>query len=395
MQDFNGDGLVDIADNGRVLYNRIVDGFPTFAATSEGTPNPIQGTDVGLLGGSFVYTEEVIEAKRKALEAESPLHDVVRVWRAPFDGTVTYEAPITVNPMSADGVGYAVQHNKKELVRGVLPASGNIPLGGKLQVKAGDFLYFRVQSVYSGTEDRVDLSPFIKYDEITGQGARQMEVDETGVDIRTYSASADFVQGEESVSVIAGPGTVSIGGGYQKSTLSGYVLLRIVRNNFRGDSAGCQASLLQAAGEAHGVLPYTETADGGRHRLLLLRDGDERPSGLAQVSWSPVVTLMKPDGSKIQSFYSPQRTMYNKIIVLAKSDLMPELGKRDVEYLDDSVFVSGHTSFSLSDDEVAPTKMELEIREKGGAPLPVVKSDGKLKAKVPIWREAGLCLPVR
>ncbi|HQH66494.1 MAG TPA: toxin TcdB middle/N-terminal domain-containing protein, partial [Clostridia bacterium] len=382
MQDFNGDGLVDIADNGRVLYNRIVDGVPTFAATSEGTPNPIQGTDVGLLGGSFVYTEEVIEAKRKALEAESPLHDVVRVWRAPFDGTVTYEAPITVNPMSADGVGYAVQYNKKELVRGVLPASGNIPLGGKLQVKAGDFLYFRVQSVYSGTEDRVDWSPVIKYDEITGQGARQMEVDETGVDIRTYSASADFVQGEESVSVIAGPGTVSIGGGYQKSTLSGDVLLRIVRNNFRGDSAVCQSSLLPAAGEAHGVLPYTETLMAGDTVSFSFEMETKGQVDWRQVSWSPVVTLTKPDGSKIQSFYSPQRTMYNKIIVLAKSDLMPELGKRDVEYLDDSVFVSGHTSFSLSDDEVAPTKMELEIREKGGAPLPVVKSDGKLKAKV-------------
>ena len=44
FQDFNGDGLVDLADNGTVYFNRIVDGVPTFEKSSFGTPNPIAGT---------------------------------------------------------------------------------------------------------------------------------------------------------------------------------------------------------------------------------------------------------------------------------------------------------------------------------------------------------------
>ncbi|NHX22348.1 hypothetical protein HA396_29775, partial [Escherichia coli] len=38
FMDFNGDGLVDFADGGRVYYNRLVNGVPTFYATSSGTP---------------------------------------------------------------------------------------------------------------------------------------------------------------------------------------------------------------------------------------------------------------------------------------------------------------------------------------------------------------------
>ena len=56
FQDFNGDGLVDLADNGTVYFNRIVDGVPTFEKSSFGTPNPIAGTPENVLKALMART---------------------------------------------------------------------------------------------------------------------------------------------------------------------------------------------------------------------------------------------------------------------------------------------------------------------------------------------------
>jgi hypothetical protein len=43
FMDFNGDGLPDFVSGGKVQYNRIVNGIPTFLTSSINTPSPVSG----------------------------------------------------------------------------------------------------------------------------------------------------------------------------------------------------------------------------------------------------------------------------------------------------------------------------------------------------------------
>ena len=109
--DFNADGLVDLAYNGTVLFNHINEnGEPVFTASSQATPNPIVGQseiDIGILPDP---AEE-----QSMLEKQFPLHDAVRMWQAPFDGTVSIQAPVNLLNVASDdnhtdGVKVNVQH---------------------------------------------------------------------------------------------------------------------------------------------------------------------------------------------------------------------------------------------------------------------------------------------
>ncbi|MBO7540306.1 MAG: type IV secretion protein Rhs, partial [Bacteroidales bacterium] len=71
MQDFNGDGLTDIAVKGVVYFNRLVDGVPTFLPYSQETENPILSSDANLIGENFNID---YEAEKKEMEEQSPLH---------------------------------------------------------------------------------------------------------------------------------------------------------------------------------------------------------------------------------------------------------------------------------------------------------------------------------
>ena len=76
LSDFNNDGLVDIANNGMVWFNRIgTDGLPTFIPSTKETPNPIVGRSAEI-DSTFIPDYKAI---RDSLEKENPLHDVVRV----------------------------------------------------------------------------------------------------------------------------------------------------------------------------------------------------------------------------------------------------------------------------------------------------------------------------
>ena len=84
MQDFNGDGLVDIAENGVVLFNHIGnDGRPYFTKSSETTPNPVW---TGESVAPSVEFQVDTAAERREQEKQNQLIDAVRLWQAPFTG---------------------------------------------------------------------------------------------------------------------------------------------------------------------------------------------------------------------------------------------------------------------------------------------------------------------
>ena len=92
MQDFNGDGLVDVANKGTVYFNHIgADGKPYFEPTSAGTFNPIHTPDEQVVDQTFIPDYKQV---RDSLEREFPLNDAVRVWRAPYTGTVAISGQI-------------------------------------------------------------------------------------------------------------------------------------------------------------------------------------------------------------------------------------------------------------------------------------------------------------
>ena len=82
FMDFNGDGLVDFVNNGKVYYNRIVDGVPVFMPSSSQTPSPVSG------GGDLALTMPDRTLELQQLLDKNPLQDVVRVWQAPAKGTI-------------------------------------------------------------------------------------------------------------------------------------------------------------------------------------------------------------------------------------------------------------------------------------------------------------------
>ena len=193
--DVNGDGLPDFVSHGGVMFNHLdVNGVPTFTSDSSKTSVPINDQ------GSAAPGDTSATASVKAdLAKQSPLVDTVRRWIAPYTGTVTILAPVTLAPpagaTSKDGVRVAIQHNGAEIAQQTLGNNGDtaFPAAITRDVQAGDRLYFRVGSIYDGSNDQVTWSPTITYTSIAGVAdITKLPPDENGLDRTVYSSAADF-----------------------------------------------------------------------------------------------------------------------------------------------------------------------------------------------------------
>lgn len=185
FSDVNGDGLPDIVKNGQVFFNHIAaDGItPTFTPTSADTPSPINatGSTNNIDKSAFV----IDPAEQEELIKNSPLYDVVRVWEAPFNGTINIQSKVTLlNPndvfgegnydeveyKQADGVHVVVEFKEQNLISKVhLTETSPTTTMNKnnIQVTKGDKIYFRLQSGIeekaNGAFDQVDWDPVITY----------------------------------------------------------------------------------------------------------------------------------------------------------------------------------------------------------------------------------------
>lgn len=238
FSDFNGDGLLDIALNGTVWFNHLdINGDPTFTINSADTPSPINsGAD---LDGSLF---EIDPAELEELIDRYPLHDVVRMWQAPFAGEIEIDAPVNLleptDPMalsypSDDGVRVAIQWNDLELWSASIAADDYAvvnPTGiGSLSVNAGDRLYFRVQSVLDGTNDQVVWSPTITYTSMPPAVTVDSR-DANDLRLARYQASEDFILSAKQEVGLPLNGEVQIEGVFNKlqtsDDLIGQILLQ-------------------------------------------------------------------------------------------------------------------------------------------------------------------------
>lgn len=193
FSDVNSDGLPDFVSSGNVYFNHLNNGIPTFVqGDSSATAVPIaSGTPASVSVPQLVATETQLAEK-------SPLVDTVRRWVAPFAGTISISAPVTLQPVggsSVDGVRVAIQHNTSEVAASNLLTTGATAFTSAISrtVGAGDRIYFRVGSINDGANDQVTWAPTMTYTAITGVAdITTVPLDQNELSQKVYSANADF-----------------------------------------------------------------------------------------------------------------------------------------------------------------------------------------------------------
>jgi RHS repeat-associated protein len=255
--DVNGDGLVDLVISGTVLFNRLVNGVPTFTPDSAQTPYPIGPAAVA--ANLIASQQAALSAK---LDAANPKVDTIRRWVAPFAGTITITAPFNLvqdtsqaraNYATADGVRVAIQLNGAELFAAVIGPSDyavKTPTGvTNVAVQKGDILYFRVQSVNDGAFDQVAWTPQIAYQGVPAT------LDSNDFNPYAYDEFKDFtLQGLRQAMVVAPlDGTVNVIANLNKlAPTSDDVSLILLKN-------GSVVALQLIAGGRTGVTIFSQT----------------------------------------------------------------------------------------------------------------------------------------
>lgn len=234
--DFNADGLVDLLDNGVVYFNHINEsGDPVFTASSDQTPNPLYANsqiDLSILPDP---AEE-----QALLEEQFPLHDAVRMWQAPYSGVIAMNAPVHLiedtgtiarTDSFRDGVKTVIQHRGVVLWSTLIEAddySVKIPDVNLIPVDKGDRIYFRVQSIFNGSYDKVSWDPEITYHTINESDTLAKLEDSNRKKIGRYRASEDFIlTGHQSVGMPK-TGRITIRSAFSKQVTSDSIRIEIV-----------------------------------------------------------------------------------------------------------------------------------------------------------------------
>lgn len=263
FSDFNGDGLIDIASNGRVYFNRInSSGEPEFVDSSDKTPSSI--IPGGFVDKKFLIQDLQLQEKQ---ENQFPLHDIVRVWQAPFDGAVKITAPVRLLNVSSptgivntkkDGVRVSIQVGQKESWLLKIEANDHtikIPANvDSIPVKKGQRIYFRVESVYNGEDDLVEWSPIIEY--------RNPVVPAIDVNKRSnskYVLTEDYILDSKSATRMGKDGIIRIDGNFTKGITSDTVILEILRNRGNVDSV-IHRDTFPPSGQANQVIVIKDLA---------------------------------------------------------------------------------------------------------------------------------------
>lgn len=288
--DVNADGLPDIVDHGRVLFNFLVDGVPTFDENSVLTPVPIADSSVNPDGLVDEFTEARAEAERVA-----PVVDTLRRWRAPFAGRVQVVGDVSLLPQTLedgrpDGVRVAIQHNATELWAEVIPAGDYNPRPptnvGDIVVAKGDYIYFRVHSFEDGLNDQVAWNPVITYLNTPPR------TDVNGLNPYQYQASTDFtVAGRPEVRIDAPwDGTLRLTGPVTKSAVTtDDVTILVIKNE---EVIAEQQLAANAVTTAELDLSFDVAAED----KLQLRLKVDSPIDISQLAWTPkLVYIASPE----------------------------------------------------------------------------------------------------
>jgi len=271
FQDVNNDGLVDLVRDGVVYFNHIVNlngkTIPTFTTSSSDTASPIKA------GGNIDTTVTAVDpAEQAEAIANSPLYDVVRVWEAPFAGTIKIEGTATlIAPTDvydeaeyalADGVFVGIQKGAVQIVpqKPLTKTSPSANLSAVSQTVAkGEKIYFRVQSgrtdLANGTFDQVDWNPVITYTDVA---RTNLPTNPDGQQRFSYKATEGFVVDNNTSNIVIQkanePGAVQVTGVFTKPITSDAVTVSLLGKNSSGIFNTLWCKTYAATETANGIL---------------------------------------------------------------------------------------------------------------------------------------------
>ena len=312
LYDFNSDGLTDIAVNGQVYFNHVVDGKPAFSPASSVTANPIIGEGAPI-DKHFIPDYKVI---RDSLEKEYPLNDAVRMWCAPFAGRVNIQSTIKKLSNQGDGIIYSIQHEGDGfLVRDSLLQAGSKTNNLNCNVKVGDRIFFRLQSRYDGEDDRVLWNPIITYTSLPVGKDRFLSED-----LKTYSSKADYIEGENNVAIFNRTGKVTLHAPYMKGKTSDDVTLVVTRLDHHGETI-VKRLKLPADSIVNGSYDYTDNINEKDSVSFFFEITTTSPVDWTKVQWAGSYNY-ENDQESVR--FVASRRMFNKPVSIAGSKMLKQ-----------------------------------------------------------------------
>ena len=303
MQDFNGDGLVDIAYKGTVYFNHIdTDGKPFFEPSSAGTYNPIYSSDELVIDKTFIPDYKQV---RDSLEKEFPLHDAVRLWRAPYSGTIRIYGQVERTASQGDGVKMSIQAGNAVLWEDSLLLQGTRNYHLTHSVTAGDVLYFRLQSRYSGLADSVAWDPIIQYTAINSGVTTY-----AGEDLMHYQASKDYIAGESATAYLTETGKVLIHAPYHKEKTSDDVHL-VIRKETSIGSQVIKKVILKGNTIADGTVDLALLVNQTDSLTLHFSMETSSPIDWTKLTWKPIYHYVGKD----TLFLAPHKMLFSKHVL--------------------------------------------------------------------------------
>lgn len=317
--DANADGLPDLVHAGHVRFNHLgADGVPSFSESSAGTDVPITSSQLQM--PDLPKLKEIEEQQK----AQSPLQDTVRRWIAPFKGTVSIDAPVTLDPQpdplrpdepyDGDGVRVTIEHGRDTLWAGRLQTPGQVATPtavGAIPVTPGDAIYFRLQSVDDGRRDQVKWDPVVQY------VGRSEDLDVNGMDYWKYTASKEYTLGGRAGISVGMPldGHVKIAGTVHKArpTTDDVTVLAVLHKQ---DGTSVPRIGPSIAATATGDFPVSIEFDVHRPNdkkfdSIALKLAVDTPIDVSGLSWTSedgkagppmfYTSATKPDGTAIQT----------------------------------------------------------------------------------------------
>ena len=312
LYDFNSDGLTDIAVNGQVYFNHIVDGKPVFSPASNVTANPIIG-EGSPIDKHFIPDYKVI---RDSLEKEYPLNDAVRMWCAPFAGKINIQSTIKKLSNQGDGIIYSIQHeNNGFMVRDSLLQAGSKTNNLNCDVKVGDRIFFRLQSRYDGEDDRVLWNPIITYISLPVGKDRYLSED-----LKTYNSKADYIEGENNVAIFNRTGKVTLHAPYMKGKTSDDVTLIVTRLDQHGETI-VKRLKLPADSVVNGSYDYTDDINEKDSISFFFEITTTSPVDWTKVQWAGSYNY---DDDQESVRFVASRRMFNKPVSIAGSKVLKQ-----------------------------------------------------------------------
>ena len=312
LYDFNSDGLTDIAVNGQVYFNHIVDGKPVFSPASNVTANPIIG-EGSPIDKHFIPDYKVI---RDSLEKEYPLNDAVRMWCAPFAGKINIQSTIKKLSNQGDGIIYSIQHESNGfMVRDSLLQAGSKTNNLNCDVKVGDRIFFRLQSRYDGEDDRVLWNPIITYISLPVGKDRYLSED-----LKTYNSKADYIEGENNIAIFNRTGKVTLHAPYMKGKTSDDVTLIVTRLDQHGETI-VKRLKLPADSVVNGSYDYTDNINEKDSISFFFEITTTSPVDWTKVQWAGSYNY-EDDQESVR--FVASRRMFNKPVSIAGSKVLKQ-----------------------------------------------------------------------